>query len=326
MDAFTELKKLSARVGRDPLLVQGPGGNTSIKLHSVMWIKASGTWLSDAEDKEIFVPLDLPRLQAALAAGDERCEACTDFIVHAQNPSGLRPSIETSVHGLMRQKTVVHVHCVNTIALAIRSDGEEECLKRLGGLNAVYIPYARPGLQLARAIAARIRPKTNVLILGNHGLAVAGDTVSEAQATLDDVVKRLATPVREIPPPDLAVLEAFAAGTDYRLPHDPHCHGAALDAIGSQYGLGAVFYPDHVVFLGASLPDKPTPGAAALAFPGKGVLVHREAKPAVEPMLRCLSDVFRRVSAAEKLCALGPSDVAQLLNWDAEKYRQTLTA
>lgn len=37
------LLDLAARLGRDPLLVQGPGGNISLKRDDVMWVKASGT-------------------------------------------------------------------------------------------------------------------------------------------------------------------------------------------------------------------------------------------------------------------------------------------
>ena len=51
-------RALSARLGQDPLQVQGPGGNTSIKADGVMWIKASGTELADAERQKIFVAVD----------------------------------------------------------------------------------------------------------------------------------------------------------------------------------------------------------------------------------------------------------------------------
>ena len=40
--ALDPLVRLSARLGRDPLLVQASSGNTSIKLDGVLWIKASG--------------------------------------------------------------------------------------------------------------------------------------------------------------------------------------------------------------------------------------------------------------------------------------------
>jgi rhamnose utilization protein RhaD (predicted bifunctional aldolase and dehydrogenase) len=35
-----DLLGLAARLGRDPLVVQGPGGNISLKRDGVMWVKA----------------------------------------------------------------------------------------------------------------------------------------------------------------------------------------------------------------------------------------------------------------------------------------------
>jgi rhamnose utilization protein RhaD (predicted bifunctional aldolase and dehydrogenase) len=42
-----------AEIGRDPLLVQGAGGNVSWKANDTLWIKASGTWLADAMVKDM---------------------------------------------------------------------------------------------------------------------------------------------------------------------------------------------------------------------------------------------------------------------------------
>jgi hypothetical protein len=41
-------------------------------------------------------------------------------------------------------------------------------------------------------------------------------------------------------------------------------------------------------------------------------------------MGRCLADVMRRVEKEDPLVALTESDIDRLVNWDAEKYRQTL--
>ena len=41
-------------------------------------------------------------------------------------------------------------------------------------------------------------------------------------------------------------------------------------------------------------------------------------------MGRCLADVMRRVEEEDPLVALTDADVDRLVNWDAEKYRQTL--
>ncbi|MCA0433591.1 MAG: class II aldolase/adducin family protein [Proteobacteria bacterium] len=325
-DEMKALRTLSAKVGSDPLLVQAAGGNTSLKKDGVMWIKASGTWLRDAGAKDIFVPLDMPRLTAALAADDPACESCTDFVRQELNPSGLRPSIETSVHGLMPQKVVVHVHCVNTIAFAVQENGKALIGERLKDFHWAWVPYARPGLMLSRAIKGAIRPGVDVLVLGNHGLAVAADTVKEAEALLSRVVAAVQRPVRSLGTPDLAALKAKAEGTGYRLPEDPACHDIALDGWSCQHGCQNVYYPDHVVFLGTSIPQDATSGQPAISVPGAGVLVHKSAKSSVEPMLRCAGDVFRRLDPSARLKALSAAEIDQLLNWDAEKYRQTLNA
>lgn len=321
---FEDLRKLSARLGADPLLVQAAGGNTSLKQGGVMWIKASGTWLMEAAAKDIFVPLDLAALGKALAEDSPDCESCVNFVRQDLNPLGLRPSIETSVHGLMPQRVVLHVHCVNTIAWAIREDAESQLSARLTAFNWSFIPYARPGLQLSRAIREALKPGSDVMVLQNHGLAVAAETVAEAAALLGRVVEALQCPLRDFGTPDMAALEALAKDTGYMPARDPHAHAPALDPMVLQLGCANVYYPDHVVFLGTEIPLDMATGAAAIAVPGKGVLVKKDAKPAIEPMLRCLGDVFRRTTADARLKQLTREEIGALLNWDAEKYRQTL--
>jgi rhamnose utilization protein RhaD (predicted bifunctional aldolase and dehydrogenase) len=321
---FEALRALSARVGSDPLLVQAAGGNTSIKQDGVMWIKASGTWLRDAMAKDIFVPLDMSALLAALNDDSPDCENCLPFVRRDLNRLGLRPSIETSVHGLMPQRVVMHVHCVNTIARAICQDAEEQFSQRLGGFNWSFIPYARPGLQLARAILQNLQPGSNVMVLQNHGLAVAADTVAEAHVLLQKVVDTVQCKRRAFIFPDIATLETVCSGTNYMPARDKFAHAPALDAAALQLGCRQVYYPDHVVFLGVTIPEDISSDAAAIAVPGKGMLVRKDAKPAVEPMLRCLGDVFARLPEDATLKALTAVDIDQLLNWDAETYRQTL--
>jgi rhamnose utilization protein RhaD (predicted bifunctional aldolase and dehydrogenase) len=326
MTEFSALKRLSARVGADPLLVQAAGGNTSLKQNDVMWIKASGTWLRDAAFRDIFVPVHREALLTALARNDPACEACTDFVLADLNSTGLRPSIETTVHALMPQRVVVHVHCVNTIAWAIRGDAEQRLVEKLRTFNWAFIPYARPGLQLANAIAARLRPGIDVLVLGNHGLVVAAESIDEAEALLDRVVNVLDRPVRAFVPPDPAALYMLCKGTDYAPAGNDETHALATDRLALDRGKDAVFYPDHVVFLGIGVATKIESGAALVAIPGKGVLIRRDAKPAVEPMGRCLADVMRRTETDDSLTALDAEAIDHLVNWDAEKYRQGLNA
>ena len=318
------LRQLSAKVGSDPLLVQAAGGNTSLKDDGVMWIKASGTWLKDAASRDIFVPLDHAAILAALERNDPACESCTAFVRTDLNDTGLRPSIETTVHALMPQRVVVHVHCVNTIAWAIRQDAEQRLAERLEGFDWAFIPYARPGLPLAGAISARMRPGVDVLVLGNHGLAVAADTVAEAEALLDRVVAAVSRPVRSAAKVDRAALEKLGTGTAYAPAAMDETHALATDPLALERGRHRVFYPDHVVFLGVGVATAFDGNPPLVAIPGLGVLIRADAKPAIEPMGRCLADVMRRVEETDPLVALTDDDVDRLVNWDAEKYRQTL--
>src|SRR5689334_12532351 len=146
---FRALRALSARLGRNPLRTQAAGGNTSLKRDGVMWIKASGTWLAEAEIRDIMVPVALDPLRQALDRRDPRAEKATDFVLGALNPSGLRPSVETSVHAVIPQAVVVHIHCVATVAMAVRTDAERaigECLDGLPGLAWTFVPYIKPGV------------------------------------------------------------------------------------------------------------------------------------------------------------------------------------
>jgi rhamnose utilization protein RhaD (predicted bifunctional aldolase and dehydrogenase) len=320
------LRTLSARVGADALLVQAAGGNTSIKDDNVLWIKASGTWLKDAASRDIFVPVDHGALVDALARRDPAADACLPFVRADLNATGLRPSIETSVHALMPHRVVVHVHCVNTIAWAIRRDAEARLSERLQGFRWAFVPYARPGLPLADAIAARLRPGIDVLALGNHGLVVSAGSVDEAEDLLDRVVAAVARTPREAPSPDRRALEAMCEGTPYAPAASDETHALATDPFALERGGAHVYYPDHVVFLGTRVATDIASGAPLVAVPRTGVLVRSDAKPAVEAMGRCLADVMRRVEPDDDLVALTDQDIDRLVNWDAEAYRQTLNA
>lgn len=322
-EPFAELRSISASLGADPLLVQGAGGNTSIKIDGTMWIKASGNWLSDAARKDIFVPLDIPSLTAALLRDDPECESCTAFVRQDLNTSGLRPSIETSVHGLMRQRVVLHVHCVNTIAWMILENAEQAVAGKMQGLDWAFVPYARPGLHLSRAIREVIRPETSVLLLQNHGLVVAGDTVAEATQRLREVIDRLRREPAPVPSGASEELRSHVPA-GYHVADDARAHGIAfidwaIAAAGSN-----VYYPDHAVFLGTHIPQKADGASTAILIPGKGVLVKDGAKPVVEAMLGCLAEVFCRLSPGDRLKPLTRKEIGALLNWDAEKYRQSL--
>ncbi|MEL7026768.1 MAG: class II aldolase/adducin family protein [Pseudomonadota bacterium] len=312
-----EFRALSARLGQDPLQVQGPGGNTSIKADGVMWIKASGTELADAERQNIFVPVDR---KAALAeaqgkAGDGSCKATV------LDPSiKLRPSIETTFHAALDHAVVLHTHSVATLVHAVSDEGIAAVKDKLAGLPYAIVPYAMPGLPLTREILDRARPDTKIFVLRNHGLIGCGASVQDAAATIAEVERRLAMPADYAAPTPTspAQVDGFAWSDHGWLAYQAR----ATDAI-----LAGSYYPDHVVFLGPGLPaedhDAKPP---AILRRGEGVLLRDGATSSQAAMLKCLADLFARLPEDWTPLAIGEKAEAELLNWDAEKYRQALAA
>ncbi|WP_421927831.1 class II aldolase/adducin family protein [Neoaquamicrobium sediminum] len=332
---LADLRALSARIGSDPLLIQGAGGNTSLKAGGILWIKASGTWLAHALERDIMVPVEIAPLLDAVSSVEPAAERAEHFVVAGLGASGLRPSIETTVHALMPQRVVVHVHCVNTIALAVRTDCKAELATRLDGLNWALVPYARPGLPLALAIEEHSSKRPDVLVLANHGLVVAAETVDAAEALLNDVTQRLATEPRSAPPADMEKLRALAVAT-FRPPESDAAHAIATDPASTEIAARGSLYPDHVIFLGEgsaiALPGEDAQAVVArlgatpvsIVFPGIGVLMRQDATPSADAMARCLADVAARIPPGAPLRVLTAEEHLQLTDWDAEKYRQEL--
>lgn len=339
MTRYSELDQLraySARIGNDRLLVQGAGGNTSVKTGRQMWIKASGTRLSDALDKDIFVSVDWQAIARAVDNNPELADQPYRFAAAA----GLRPSIETCLHAVIGYRFVLHCHCVNTIAIAMRADAEVPMHEKLSGLNWAVVPYRKPGSRLAMAVKAAARPETSVFILRNHGLIVAGGTMEEAQSLQEEVSARLrADPIAvvEYSEADLRPYEteAYAAA-----PADHGLHAIALNETRLAAATAGGLFPDQVLFggprlggvsAGGSVEDclavirlQRLPDPVAILVGGRGALLSRTASRTDLAMALCAGDVLRRIPEGSQLTYIEREDCLALLNWDAEKYRQAL--
>jgi rhamnose utilization protein RhaD (predicted bifunctional aldolase and dehydrogenase) len=250
----------------------------------------------------------------------------------------LRPSIETTLHAVMPQRVVVHVHCVETIAQACLSEAAERLAAPLAGLDWAFVPYARPGLSLARAMAEHLRRETNVVVLGKHGLVVAGDSAAEAAQLRAEVSRRLARPPRPSATSHVGreSLRRFE-GAGYRTADDEALHVIATDPVCLAVARRGSLYPDHVVFLGPGIVEIEgaetaadaaarvgRPAAPFVVAPGLGVLMHDAASASAHALTRCLADVTCRLSGSDPIDPLTAEDEAHLLDWEAEKYRQSL--
>lgn len=336
---FARLRAVSAELGKNPLQVQGPGGNTSLKKNGRMWIKASGTWLAEADDRDIMVPVDAGRFCAALNTGDESAEDTASFLATVEGAPELHSSIETSVHAILDRPVVLHTHCVATIAVAARTDAEEIVRNKLAGLDAVFIPYFKPGLDLARGIIERTTAETKVLILGNHGLVATGATVIEASQRIYEVSRRLEPAAIAPGAEPVSDWQRSLEGSGWIAAPFPTTQSVAFDDRLLALANGNSLYPDHVVFLGPgcvvandaeTVVEAAARGSMArserklVICPGKGVAVPETANAATLTLVRAFGDVLVRVDPGAQLERLTDEQEDELINWDAEKLRQAL--
>jgi len=231
----------------------------------------------------------------------------------------------------MPHRVVLHVHCVDTLSWALRQDAAERLAERLPDLSWGFVPYVQPGVRLRDAVRALLeRGPVDVVVLGNHGLVVGAATCADAVALLERVRARVRVPVGAGPTPDLRALQARARLHDLRLPRHGETHRIALEPAALRLARGGSLYPDHVVFLGPGVSCAGEDAGARsgapklVVFPRLGVLLAPDLDTAADEMARALIHVVSRVAVEAPVRYLTDEEEAQLLSWNAERYRQSL--
>lgn len=327
------ISQMCADLGKDPLLVQGAGGNVSWKENETLWIKGSGTWLANANDEDIFVPVNLKHLQDALAKQD--FDAKPELI----GEHTLRPSIETVLHALMPHPVVVHVHAINALSHLVTQDCrkfiQQICHK--SSINAAFVGYHKPGPELAQAIykALQSTPEANVIFLQNHGIVLGANSIGGIYSLLDKIdmafapkeVFTTASSSLTAPTSPVANYVSFADKEVQALAFEPHLF--------KRLAQDWVLFPDHAVFLGAQANtysscedfENHTSGEEPelIFIENTGVFVRPDFNRAKTAQLRCYFDVISRVIPGACLEPLSESAIHALLNWDAEKLRQQMS-
>ncbi len=206
-----KLVEMSNRYGSNPEYVLAGGGNTSYKEDEVMYIKGSGSSLATIKE-DGFVSMDRAKLTAMISAnyptGDkEREAAALADLMDARLPGNgsKRPSVETPLHNMFPFSYVLHVHpaLVNGVTCSI--NGYEDA-KRLLQDDFVWVPLTRPGYALSKECSDRLTAHkattgkdVQVLLLQNHGIFVAANTVEEIDAIMKRVMAAFSGQVQRKP-------------------------------------------------------------------------------------------------------------------------------
>ena len=207
--ALADLIKISNATGKDPTLVMGGGGNTSVKTDDgkYMYIKASGTALKDMNDKKGWRRLRLGAVLSILEdkniahLEDQKREtevvnrllgACEDNV-----KGDARPSVESHLHALL-DRCVIHLHPLVVSAYVNAKNGQAELEKLFAdeALPPLWVSYADPGYMLAKKIARLVHQytgqhgrKPRILFLAKHGVFVTANNANEALRLVRQVIK-----------------------------------------------------------------------------------------------------------------------------------------
>lgn len=198
MDArIAELIELGRQLGQEQrgLAILGEG-NISVKLTDTHFaVKASGSALATLTKRDVIV-CDIQRVLAMLeqtSPGDEAIEAA--LLAARVDVAAKKPSLEAMFHASLLSlpgvQFVAHCHPLNANRVLCSPRAAALAEQRLFpdhvvycGASSVFVPYADPGLPLAREIAqrtAKFREETGsapkLILLANHGTIALGPTM-----------------------------------------------------------------------------------------------------------------------------------------------------
>jgi rhamnose utilization protein RhaD (predicted bifunctional aldolase and dehydrogenase) len=203
-DKIQALLQLSHEIGREErqLAILGEG-NTSARLSPEEFaVKASGAHLGTLTEPEVST-CDSAKVLALMDRRQLTDEDMVAALMEARVSSeGRKPSIEALFHAWLLTLRDVHFvgHChplaANQVLCSPRARDFAE--RRLFpdevvccGPQSVFVPYADPGLPLAREIAERTRAfieregyVPRLILLQNHGLIALGATPQAVLGTI----------------------------------------------------------------------------------------------------------------------------------------------
>src|SRR5579883_2971220 len=312
---------VSRLVGQEPALVLWGGGNTSVKRteHTaldedvpVLRVKGSGSDLKSVQPRD-FPGLGLDAVQRLRARATLPDDDMLAYLALCAVESGAaRPSIETLLHSWLPARYVVHTHADAILAITNTPHGRQWTEEAFEGA-ACFIPYVRPGFDLAKAIDAALaaQPDAQYVVMEKHGLTTWGETAraayeatiavcSRAEQFLRDRARTAepfgATRVPALPPAERRRVYVALAPTLRQLATAPLAQGPGARGQG---------------------PER----EAEARGQGPGGATSRPPTPAprpLHPVLRCddADDVLEFVGSAkaEALAAVGPATPDHMLH------------
>ncbi|MBT5953774.1 hypothetical protein HOG98_03540 [bacterium] len=307
-----DLISVSHKLGASMAVVQGGGGNTSIKFAGhYMAVKASGTTLSTMSASKGISIVDYPHVLNGLSPHTTESESekvLKDSVVQLPTMPTGRPSMETGFHAVLG-RVVLHTHSVYINCIACSENGRSLCesLFKDTDIFPVWIDYVAPGLQLSVAVkqAVQKQPDATVFILASHGIVVTAETSKEAYVLYESVTKIIKT--------GLSLSDMTETYTLEKRDED-HYVMPLPDA--DDVSLRDVLFPDQAIYLTHNVTRE------------KEGLVFKASLSKAEGMAETVLAKIYIESEINRLgytpVSLNDEDVALVLNMPSEAYRKAV--
>lgn len=205
-----DLIEISKFYGADKNFVIAGGGNTSFKDEATIWVKASGQPLA-ALTEEGLIALSREKLHLISEKTysedpvEREEQVKSDLFNSILDPSqNKRPSVETSLHEIIRYRFVVHLHptLVNGV---LCSRNAKNLTLQLFGERVLFVPYTDPGYTLFKKLESDIFDYRNkfgkdpeIIFLENHGVFVGAETIKEIKNIYSEIISTIEKRVPQV--------------------------------------------------------------------------------------------------------------------------------
>jgi len=194
MDYIKKTIDLHNHFGKNDNYVQGAGGNISIKEDDIIHIKKSGKHFRDIKDENDVISCNISKedIRGVLEIyNKQNLENQYNALIEEKISGKDRPSIELSFH-VFGDKYTLHLH-PTIINIFTCTEQGQEIIKKLceDNENMSYVDYCKPGIILTDKIMKERSMLNEITFLFNHGIIITGPSEESIKERYELIENRL---------------------------------------------------------------------------------------------------------------------------------------
>jgi rhamnose utilization protein RhaD (predicted bifunctional aldolase and dehydrogenase) len=344
VDYIKKTIELHNHFGKNDNYVQGAGGNISIKEDDIIHIKKSGKHFRDIKDENDVISCNISKkdIRGVLEIyNKQNLENQYNALIQEKISGKDRPSIELSFH-VFGDKYTLHLHPTIINIFTCTEEGQE-IIKKLceDNDNMSYVDYCKPGIILTDKIMEERSMLNEITFLFNHGIIITGPSEESIKKRYELIENRLKKEIiyKEYKQDNELLIKSSSAAYFFLI-NNNFLQDKGLEIL-KPYSEDNIhelphLYPDSAIYNSGVASQSAHKSSKYV----KNVIIHRLVYGSCEWLINVSSKkeaMFKtelfinkmKIEYFAKLNGFTPSyldekSVDELVNWDAEKYRQDL--